>query len=563
VRSITDIHAPGLPIVWEKSLEIARFDLPASAHVFAQERWTGAPIVAGMRLGRGAVLWLAVSPGERGYERFPFLLHALNGLGVDPGITSRRLWAFFDSSYRLRVDVDYFAQRWRKAGISALHVAAWRYNEPDRERDAYLRKLIDACHRRAILVYAWIELPHVSDRFWDEHPQWREKTATLQDAQLDWRKLMNLQNPECRNAVLKSTRALLERFNWDGVNLGELYFESLEGAANPARFTPFNDDVRRDFQTQFGSDPVSLVGGKSAAGLQQFLTYRADLARDMQHYWIGALELFRQDSRHDLDIVLTHVDDRFDTRMRDLIGADAAAALPLAEKHQITFLVEDPATVWHLGPERYPQIASRYRPLTHNTDRLAIDINIVERYQDVYPTKQQTGTELFQLVNAAARSFNRVALYFENSISRNDVALLAAAAAPLVRFEQVGMKTIVEAKDAVGVKWSGGAVVDGRPWPVADDTTVWLSGGAHVIEPAADALAFRILDFNGELRSALALPAGVEFSYDSQSRAFATLSAAPASVEIDGEKAEPELLPGNILVLPRGQHVVVVHSPLS
>jgi hypothetical protein len=166
-------------------------------------------------------------------------------------------------------------------------------------------------------------------------------------------------------------------------------------------------------------------------------------------------------------------------------------------------------------------------------------------------------------VNAAARSFNRVALYFENSISRDDVALLAAAAAPLVRFEQVGMKTIVEAKDAVGVKWSGGAVVDGRPWPVADDTTVWLSGGAHVIEPAADALAFRILDFNGELRSALALPAGVEFSYDSQSRAFATLSAAPASVEIDGEKAEPELLPGNVLVLPRGQHVVVVHSPLS
>ena len=32
-------------------------------------------------------------------------------------------------------------------------------------------------------------------------PQWREKTAALQDAQLDWRKLMNLQNRDCAAAI--------------------------------------------------------------------------------------------------------------------------------------------------------------------------------------------------------------------------------------------------------------------------------------------------------------------------------------------------------------------------
>src|SRR2546421_207982 len=53
-------------------------------------------------------------------------------------------------------------------------------------------------------------------------------------------------------------------------------------------------------------------------------------------------------------------------------------------------------------------------------DKLAIDINVVDRYQDVYPTKQQTGTELFQLVHLAAGSFARVALYFENSILAPD-----------------------------------------------------------------------------------------------------------------------------------------------
>ena len=61
--------------------------------------------------------------------------------------------------------------------------------------------LIDACHRNGILVYAWLELPHVSEKFWDQHPEWREKTALLQDAQLDWRKLMNLTNRDAFAAV--------------------------------------------------------------------------------------------------------------------------------------------------------------------------------------------------------------------------------------------------------------------------------------------------------------------------------------------------------------------------
>ena len=49
------------------------------------------------------------------------------------------------------------------------------------------------------------------------------------------------------------------RFDWDGVNLAELYFESLEGHDNPARFTPMNDDVRAEFQADVaGFDPLEL-----------------------------------------------------------------------------------------------------------------------------------------------------------------------------------------------------------------------------------------------------------------------------------------------------------------
>jgi hypothetical protein len=560
VRSIVDQRAPKLPIVWESPVETPVFEVPKTASVLAAERWDHAPVTVALHRGKGAVLWIAVPPGKEGYERFPYLLQALNDLGMQPPFHSQRLWAFFDGAYRSRVDLDYFAERWRKAGIGAIHVAGWHYYEQSPESDDYLRRLIEACHRKAILVYLWLELPHVSEKFWDAHPEWREKTAILQDAQLDWRKLMNLNNSDCMAAVSAGVKQLVGRFDWDGVNLAELYFESLEGAANPARFTPMNQDVRAEFQGLHGFDPIELFqSAKPDQGrLKTFLDYRADLARRQQEKWIGEIESTRT-SKPDLDLVLTHVDDRFDTRMHDLIGADAARVLPLLDQHDFTFLIEDPATVWNLGPQRYPQIAARYQPLTSHSNRLAIDINIVERYQDVYPTKQQTGTELFQLVHVAARSFSRVALYFENSILTPDLPLLASAAASVDKAEQNGSRLVVESHNGVGVPWQGPALVNGRLWPVHSDTMLWLAAGPNVVEPAPKDSVLRIADFNGDLRSASVLTDGLRFSYGSSARALALLNTRPSKLEIDGARKDFELREsstGFLLTLPRGEHVV-------
>jgi hypothetical protein len=565
VRSIVDQHAPKLAIVWESPLEISVFDIPKDASVVARERWEHVPVIVTLHRGTGAVLWIAAAPGKEGYERFPYLLQALHDLGLEPPFQSQRLWAFFDGSYRSRVDLDYFADRWRKAGIGALHVAGWHYYEQNAESDEYLRRLIEACHRKAILVYVWLELPHVSEKFWDEHPEWREKTAILQDAQLDWRKLMNLNNPDCYAAVSQGVKQLIGRFDWDGVNLAELYFESLEGAANPARFTPMNQDIRDEFRGLHGFDPIALFQSTKPddSRLRIFLDYRADLARRQQEKWIGQIESIRA-SKPDLDFVLTHVDDRFDTRMHDLIGAEAARVLPLLDHHDFTFLIEDPATIWNLGPQRYPQIASRYQPLTTHTDHLAIDINIVERYQDVYPTKQQTGTELFELVHLAAQSFSRVALYFENSILTPDLPLLASAAAKVDKAERNGSRLVIESHNGVGVPWQGPALVNGHLWPVRSDTTLWLPAGPNVIEPAsptpsAKDAALRMMDFNGDLRSASASSDGLRFTYASSARALAILNARPRKLEIDGAPSNPKVDAsgaGFVLTLPKGQHVV-------
>ena len=556
--SVEDVHAPKLRIVWEKSLELPVFEIPGDARIFARERWSGAPLIAGFRRESGAVLWVAAPPGAHGYDRFPYLAQALVDLGLEPPFRSQRLWAFFDSAYRARIDVDYFAAKWREAGIGALHVAAWHYWDRDPQGDEYLRRLIDACHRQAISVYAWLELPHVSEKFWDEHPEWREKTALGQDAQLDWRTLMNLTNRDAARAVAAGLRDVLTRFDWDGGNLAELYFESLEGIGNPARFTPMNDDVRAEFHASAGFDPMELFGprAKDGAAMAKFLEFRAELARREQTEWIGEIEQIRRVKPH-LDLALTHVDDRFDTTMREKIGADVSRVLPMLSSHDFTFLIEDPATIWNLGPARYPQIAGRYRGLTPAQEKLAIDINIVERYQDVYPTKQQTGTELFELVHMASESFPRVALYFENSILRQDWKLLSSAAATVDRVEQTGGKLVIDSRRGAGVPWKGAALVDGKVWPFADDSTVWLPKGAHVVEMSPKAPAARVVAFNGELKSASVVTGGIEFAYQSGARALARMDRLPRRVEIDGVESKVETI-GDVVVLPRGQHVVLM-----
>jgi hypothetical protein len=183
----------------------------------------------------------------------------------------------------------------------------------------------------------------------------------------------------------------------------------------------------------------------------------------------------------------------------------------------------------------------------------------VERYQDVYPTKQQTGTELFQLVHLASKSFPQVALYFENSILAPDLPLLAAAAANVDRVERDGDRLTVASKYGVGVRWQGPATVNGRVWPVHDADTLWLPPGANRIEPTAKDAPVTILDFNGRLQSVKSLDNGVELSYQSSARAIAVLNARPRTMELDGVRQEPSVIESAgrfVVMLPRGQHLV-------
>ena len=286
----------------------------------------------------------------------------------------------------------------------------------------------------------------------------------------------------------------------------------------------------------------------------------------MQVYWMDFASQKRV-KKPWLDIVLTHIDDRFDAGTRDSLGADVARALPMAQARGIRVLVEDPAPLWNLGAERYTKLAGKYAELNTRPADLAVDINVVERYQeDVYPTKKQTGAELVELVHAAAASFERVALYFESSIEKQDLPLLPVAAS-LARVRQpaggakgdaIDGAMDVESPQPCRVMWSGPVELDGQSWPIEDKTSVFVPAGKHTLRPGVSIPPVRVSDFNGDIQMARIEPASILLAYQSQTRAIATIDAPVSSVEVDGNAfwraagAEPQFF----FVLPPGQHVV-------
>jgi hypothetical protein len=137
--------------------------------------------------------------------------------------------------------------------------------------------------------------------------------------------------------------------------------------------------------------------------------------------------------------------------------------------------------------------------------------------------------------------------------------LLASAAANVEKAEQNGSRIAIEARSGVGLPWHGPALVNGHPWPVLSDTTLWLPAGSSVAEPAPKECILRLLDLNGDLRSASVVADGLRFSYQSGARALAVLNARPRKFELDGVRGDPQIResgPNFVLTLPHGQHVV-------
>lgn len=571
VRDLEEIAYSDVKISWRTEEQVTGLQGPDKTIVLNRERKSKTPMVCLLPRGHGHCLLLAstLSSGEReNYARFPYFLQELQRAGVVFPFRSNRLSALFDYGYRYNENPEDLAIVWRKTGIQSLHVGAWDFYDRDPEKDAYLRKLIQACHRNGILVYAWLELPHVSSRFWKNHPEWREKTATGRDASVDWRLAMNLSDPQCFQAVAGGLEQLFRRFDWDGANLAELYFDSPAGKTIPENFTPLSAFVRNDFKKKAGIDPKDFFKkespnfwSKNAAAWQAFVDYRVELERDLNERFIQMLYGFRKSFSPDLDIVVTYVDNIYDTTMREAVGADVRMMFELLDRYDFTLVMEDPGSVWHLGPRRYAELGQTYSKMTRHSGRLGIDINIVERYTESYPTQKQTGIEFLELFFHASAHFPTVMVYSEQTMLPQDTPLVACALAANTRGEIVDQGVRISSRIPVtyrsGLKQTD-LQVDGNSWPCIDNGDVVLPAGSHVIS-TGDPVGSKqphLLHINGDLLAArYAETRTIEFSYNARHRTMAIFDGAPKSLRIDNGPTATTQTPW--AMLPRGTHKVL------
>ena len=560
----------------------------AEPTTYYSDRDTQHPLVIGGSYGEGRYLYFAplYDPSSSfGYSRFPDLPSILlQEFHLSPLVKRAGADVYFDPGYRQSVSIERLARMWKHWGIHAVHAAAWHFY--DKYTYDYAR-LIKVAHQNGILVDAWFEWPHVSERFWNQHPEWREKTGLLTDAHIDWRYLMNLENPACLKAVQEDAVSFLKRYDWDGVDVAEFEFESLQGPDAAGNFTPFNPYSRKDFQHQYGFDSIELVKKGSPhyweanpGALQTFYDYRRKIRFKLLNTLLNTLREMAKKKNRSWDIALTVIDTLQHPELRDYLGIDMASTLKLAERYGALPQIEDPSSEWDQPPDRYIQLGERYKKLLAGRP-YAIDINVLPVHapnQEGFATAQPTGSELLELWRAASSQAPRVCFYAESTIREQDWELLPYAMAAEARLTKDGNAWVVQSPHTVMLELGRGPKkykLDGEPWPGPEKGDVLIPPGEHTLTFShnqrswldTEPLQTHLLSISGELLGCRFHGHDLEIEYSSPDRCLLTLNKEPYKIYLDEIPTRLALLKaddGFVIAAPQGQHRlrVVTHSPL-
>jgi hypothetical protein len=471
---------------------------------------------------------------------------------LKPSVRRDRLVAYLDWGYHEKDNPLELANRIKGYGISEVHVSAWY--SLDQCQDFY-RKFIDLCHANGILVYVWLELPMVTEEFWNRHPEWRQKTAKGQDAFLDWRKLMALEIPECFDSATSHVRRIIDTFDWDGIDVAELYFDSPDGIKRLSAFTPFSDFVRNDFKTRFDIDPFDIFNPDSPhyyladkKALRQFLEYRVELCTRLNRQMMEFIHT--QQARRKLDVYLTQMDNTVDKNVRDAIGVDIDEYVKLQKEFGFTLQAEDPSSLWALGPDRYKKIGRVYRKLLGPGTTFTMDINVVAEGRDqIYPTKMQTGLEFLELLSEASRYSDRVCIYAVHTPHVYDYRYAPYALATMALVTEAAedefltnspktfiLETETAAKDVF---------INGKPWPCRRKNGIIIPPGRNLVKIQTSktnhSKELFITGISCEIEECMRVGRDIELKYDERRNVFVTLNRRPRTIHVNDNEVSLQL----------------------
>ncbi len=583
VSWVTDVLSPEMPLRWQPEALVERFTAPEDVQLFMIDAQSKQPLALAGVHGAGRYLHLAApldSHSSDGTSRYPYFLEYLSeGFRVRRALSSPRLEAYFDPSYREGVGLNRLAATWRQAGIRTIYAAAWKF------ATGYsydYGQLVRACHRNGISVYAWLILPAVTPKMWQEHPEWRERNAAGTDGLPGWRQLMNLENPACFRGAMDWMKTTLQAHEWDGVNLTELNYDAdFTDYLRPDRFVPMNDDVRASFRRKAGFDPAELFQPDSRyyhkrnpKALAEFLQFREDIVTMWHRKVLGELTPLARS--RGWEVIVTMLDSLHSGYVRPALGIDSRRIAALMREFDFTLQVEDFAEHWRDPPDRYRRFAETYLPLVPDRRRLMFDINVVpDRSVDgtSLPASRATGTELALTVAAAASASGRAAIYSEHTVASQDWALIGAALAEAARVRvKPGEWTLTSPLPVRFVSQEDREYyVNGRFWPAVSPEGVMAPPGTHQFSFSRPWYRFldrgelpsRLLHTNADLMEARAAPTGISLRYSSPGRAVLLLNQKPVSVRVEGQVWPASVEEGQgvwAIVVPRGEHMIEVET---
>jgi len=494
VNEVKELSIPAQNIYWQPAVNVWLFSTK-DALILAKDARSEAPLAVIQPFRRGKVLFFGTifdPHSPFGVSRFPYFPHYIkNSLGLSLNVKKNVLEFYFDPGLRQDASWEKLVKQWKASGIKIIYLATWHFY---RQYAFDYEYFIELCHEHGIAVYAWFELPQVTPLFWEDHSQWREKTATGEDALCHWRLLMNLYNPQSREAVKEFIWKILMDFHWDGINLAELNFDTNEGAQDPAKFTPMNLDVRKAFAAEAGFDPILLFSPDSeyywknnSRAFNEFLKFRTDLTKELHIFFLEEISQIMQSKRTNFEVIVTTLDSLAHPEIVEHCGIDTRDIISLMDRFTFTLQIEDPARSWADPPSRYLTYFNIYKKYVRDPERLMFDINVIPTRDisgNFLPSPLATGTELATTVYYAIIPSGRAGIYSEYTIHPFDIDILPFVKSSDVNLNESKGGYLIESKSSFILTLNDPDLVpyiDGNRWPFYGTMGIVVPSGRHFL----------------------------------------------------------------------------------
>ncbi|MBN1465110.1 DUF2334 domain-containing protein, partial [candidate division KSB1 bacterium] len=347
IHRVFDEYYPSVDMNWKEPDTLQAFDVDIEYVSYYSVAGSDEPVVIGGEYGEGKYLYFGTyfdPETAYGYGRFPYLVDLLQRqFDLAPTIRRHTVEIYFEPGDREDVSIEDLIKIWRNNGIRRIYVSGWHFYE---EFTYDYERLIRLAHQNAMLVYIWLEIPHVSQKFWNEHPEWREVTASGSEAEIDWRKNMAVDIPQCRDRIMQELETILMQYQWDGINFAELYYESPLGVKEPSSFTPMNDYIRKLFKDEHHFDPKEIFNPSSSyywekneTAVMKFLDFRQDRIVELHRLFLHFLNELKERHGKEWEIMVTTLDNVFSPAVGRATGTNTMRILQLSEHYPFTIQI--------------------------------------------------------------------------------------------------------------------------------------------------------------------------------------------------------------------------------